>query len=112
MVFECFFSIMKEYFTTNFGWYLCKLNSLTDLDGKTNINNLYACGECACTGLHGANRLASNSLLEALVFAHNCAEDTSKNIEQINMPNYIPDWDDRGVVKTKEQILITKKLVV
>ncbi len=85
--------------------YLCG-GIQTDLDGKTNINNLYACGECACTGLHGANRLASNSLLEALVFAHNCAEDTSKNIEQINMPNYIPDWDDRGVVKTKEQILI------
>ena len=46
----------------------------TDLDGRTNIPGLYAVGECACTGVHGANRLASNSLLESLVFAHRCAQ--------------------------------------
>lgn len=54
----------------------------TNINGQTNINNLYACGECANTGLNGANRLASNSLLESLVFAHQCAEDAVKNIEK------------------------------
>ena len=85
--------------------YLCG-GIQTNIDGKTNINNLYACGECAYTGLHGANRLASNSLLEALVFAHNCAVDTSKTIDGITFPKNIPDWDSMGIVKTKEQILI------
>jgi L-aspartate oxidase len=46
----------------------------TDLNGKTNVDGLYACGECACTGLHGANRLASNSLLECLVYGRRCAQ--------------------------------------
>ncbi len=85
--------------------YLCG-GIQTDISGKTNINNLYACGECACTGLHGANRLASNSLLEALIFSHNCAEDTFKIIDKLTIPNNIPDWDSKGVVKTQEQILI------
>ncbi|MDB5198144.1 MAG: nadB [Chitinophagaceae bacterium] len=55
----------------------------TDEWGRTSINNLYACGECASTGLHGANRLASNSLLEAMVFAHRCYIDS---IAHLNLP--------------------------
>ena len=54
----------------------------TDINGKTNINNLYVCGECANTGLNGANRLASNSLLESLVFSHQCAIDAIIDIKK------------------------------
>ncbi len=56
---------------------------LTDVDGRTTLDRLYACGEVACTGVHGANRLASNSLLEAVVFAHRASEDTGKVIDGI-----------------------------
>ncbi|HEY0273523.1 MAG TPA: L-aspartate oxidase, partial [Chitinophaga sp.] len=78
--------------------------------GKTSINHLYACGECASTGLHGANRLASNSLLEAMVFAHRCYLEA---VEQINYTEFnedIPDWDARGTMEPKEMILITQSL--
>src|SRR5690606_31236561 len=60
--------------------------------GETSISNLYACGECSRTGLHGANRLASNSLLEAIVFAHRCFLDVEKKLTNIGMPRSIPDW--------------------
>jgi len=80
----------------------------TDMHGRTSIRNLYACGECASTGLHGANRLASNSLLEALVFAHRCFEDASAAIELLSIPDNIPEWDAAGTVEPKEMILITQ----
>lgn len=60
---------------------------LTDENGKTTIDNLYAGGECAFTGLHGSNRLASNSLLEALVFSHRCYLDSIKKIGKIRLQN-------------------------
>ncbi len=60
--------------------YLCG-GILTDLQGRTSIENLYAIGECACTGLHGANRLASNSLLEAMVFAHEASRHCCSHLE-------------------------------
>jgi L-aspartate oxidase len=78
-----------------------------DVHGRTSINNLYACGECACTGLHGANRLASNSLLEAIVFAHRCFADVEYNLAAINFPQNIPDWNAEGTTVPREQILIT-----
>jgi L-aspartate oxidase len=80
----------------------------TDEHGRTSVNNLYACGECASTGLHGANRLASNSLLEALVFAHRCAEDAAVKVEGVNLRNDIPDWNASGTTEPKEMILITQ----
>ncbi len=81
-----------------------------DEHGKSSIVNLYACGECASTGLHGANRLASNSLLEALVFAHRCAADVAKNIDEISFNDDVPDWNASGTNEPKEMILITQSL--
>jgi L-aspartate oxidase len=80
----------------------------TDEWGKTSIVNLYACGECASTGLHGANRLASNSLLEAMVFGHRCFLDALNKIDTISFKEYIPDWDAKGTTDPKEMILITQ----
>ena len=88
----------------------------TDEWGRSSIRNLYACGECASTGLHGANRLASNSLLEAMVFAHRCYLDSA---EQLNAPvsllpaegkGEVPDWNAEGTTEPREMILITQSL--
>jgi L-aspartate oxidase len=78
--------------------------------GRTSINNLYACGECSSTGLHGANRLASNSLLEAMVFAHRCYLDGVKKIASTSLKNDVPDWNTAGTTAPKEMILITQSL--
>ena len=72
--------------------YMCG-GIITDSSGQTTIRNLYALGECACTGLHGANRLASNSLLEAMVFAHAAAEDCTRQIGSWRNRN-LPDVPD------------------
>jgi L-aspartate oxidase len=80
----------------------------TDEWGRTSIRNLYACGECASTGLHGANRLASNSLLEALVFSHRCYLDSVAVVSTIAEPKAIPDWNAEGTTKPGEMILITQ----
>jgi len=90
----------------------------TDEWGKTSIKNLYACGECSSTGLHGANRLASNSLLEAMVFAHRCYLDVIERTSETSkassfregMEVVIPDWDAKGTSEPKEMILITQSL--
>ena len=82
----------------------------TDEWGRSSVRNLYACGECASTGLHGANRLASNSLLEAMVFAHRCYVDAAEKIISISFNNNIPDWNARGTTEPKEMILITQSL--
>ena len=76
----------------------------TDLDGKTNIQNLYAIGETSCTGLHGANRMASNSLLECVVFAKSSAEDIKSNFDSEEIK--LVDWDDSKVITAGENIVI------
>jgi L-aspartate oxidase len=85
----------------------------TDEWGRTSIRNLYAAGECASTELHGANRLASNSLLEAMVFAHRCFVDAihKLKIKQTNQnKEEIPRWNAEGTTHPKEMILITQSL--
>lgn len=79
-----------------------------DENGLTSINRLYASGEVACTGLHGANRLASNSLLEAAVFSHRAAQHTLANFKSISFAKDIPDWNAEGTVLNEEMILITQ----
>lgn len=78
--------------------------------GQSSILNLYACGECSSTGLHGANRLASNSLLEALVFAHRCAEHMAAHINEVSFNDAVPDWNTSGTNDPQEMILITQSL--
>ena len=78
-------------------------------NGKTTINNLFACGECSRTGLHGANRLASNSLLEALVYAHNIFK-YHVGQEHGLLDIDIPDWNDEGTSIPEEHILIQHNL--
>ena len=74
---------------------------------KTSIKKLYACGEVTRTGLHGGNRLASNSLLEGLVYAHNAFKTISKKYKNSKFPKKVPLWNDSGVIKNMEKILIT-----
>lgn len=80
----------------------------TDLYGQSSIQNLYAAGECASTGLHGANRLASNSLLEAMVFAHRSYIHSTGKIDQMKFVDNIPDWNAEGTKAPLEMILITQ----
>ena len=82
----------------------------TDAFARTSIQNLYACGECASSGLHGANRLASNSLLEAMVFGHRAFVDSSEKIDSVELRTDIPDWDAEGTRKPSEMILITQSI--
>lgn len=81
---------------------------VVDENAKTTINNLYSSGECARTGLHGANRLASNSLLEAIVFSHRAAIDCISNFSNINFKKEVPDWNAEGMVFNEEMVLITQ----
>ena len=82
----------------------------TDQWGRSSILNLYASGECAHTGLHGANRLASNSLLESLVFSHRAALHSLQAVDNIKFCEDIPDWNAEGMVLTEEMILITQTI--
>jgi L-aspartate oxidase len=81
----------------------------TDLNGKTDVQRLYAVGETACTGLHGANRLASNSLLEALVYAHNACLDAIRELPAVknNMTVTLAPWDEAGTTDSDEAIVVS-----
>jgi L-aspartate oxidase len=79
-----------------------------DKNGRTNIRNLYASGEVANSGLHGANRLASNSLLESAVFSHRSALDAISVFKDIEIQTNVPEWNTEGMVLNEEMILITQ----
>ena len=81
---------------------------VVDLNGESSIRHLYAAGECSRTGLHGGNRLASNSLLEAIVYAHNAAMDAIAKIKDISICHEVPEWDDEGLILNEEMVLITQ----
>jgi L-aspartate oxidase len=85
--------------------YLCG-GIQTDLHGKSNIKGLYACGECAHTGVHGANRLASNSLLEAVVYSRRAAEHAMRYKVDPIPTRYVKRWDRRGTQEHREEVVI------
>ncbi|MCC7246709.1 MAG: L-aspartate oxidase [Saprospiraceae bacterium] len=87
--------------------YMCGGIKVDD-HGRSSIHRLYAAGECSSTGLHGANRLASNSLLEALVFADRIAHDIDEKLEGWSFQDGIPDWNAEGTTDPKEMVLITQ----
>ncbi|MCP3926040.1 MAG: L-aspartate oxidase [Desulfobacterales bacterium] len=79
----------------------------TDINGKTDIKRLFVIGEAACTGLHGANRLASNSLLEALVYADVASDKALEDIKEIKYVKELPVWDEAGSVDSDEAIMVS-----
>ncbi len=87
--------------------YLCG-GIMVDMNARTTIKYLYAAGECSCTGLHGANRLASNSLLEAIVYADKAAKHALSIIDTIKINDRIPLWNDEGTSLNEEMVLITQ----
>ena len=110
----------KDYIPVAPAEHYCMGGIRTDVHGRTNVDGLYACGEVACTGIHGANRLASNSLLEGLVFGHKIAVDINEkeqiasHYEATLLPgeyNISNENDDMlHSIKKKIQITMTKKV--
>lgn len=102
--------ITKEYIpVAPAAHYLCG-GITVDLDGQSSIRRLYAIGECSCTGLHGGNRLASNSLLEAVVYADAAAKHALSVIDRYDFNEDIPEWNDEGTISTEERVLITQSM--
>ncbi len=89
--------------------YLCG-GIKVDLNACSSIQRLYAVGECSCTGLHGGNRLASNSLIEAVVYADAAAKHSMANIESYTYREDIPEWNDEGTQHPEEMVLITQSV--
>lgn len=102
--------ITKEYIpVAPAAHYLCG-GIKVDLDGQSSIRRLYAIGECSCTGLHGGNRLASNSLIEAVVYADAAAKHALSVLERYDFNEDIPEWNDEGTISTEERVLITQSM--
>ncbi|MBL4652498.1 MAG: L-aspartate oxidase [Flavobacteriales bacterium] len=78
-----------------------------DKNGQTSITNLFSSGECSRTGLHGANRLASNSLLEALVYSNRSQRAVKEILPTIKLSENVPDWDEEGTITPKERVIIS-----
>lgn len=87
--------------------YLCG-GIKVDYNACSSIRRLYAVGECSCTGLHGGNRLASNSLIEAVVYAKAAAEHSLQHIDEYTFNTAVPEWNDTGTMTNEEKVLIAQ----
>ncbi len=102
--------ITKEYIpVTPSAHYLCG-GIQVDLNACSSIRRLYAVGECSCTGLHGGNRLASNSLIEAVVYADAAARHTLEHIDEYAFNDTVPEWNDEGTMTNEEKVLIAQDI--
>ena len=102
--------ITKEYIPVRpAAHYMCG-GILVDTDGCSSIKRLYALGECSCTGLHGGNRLASNSLIEAVVYAETAANHSMAHIGEYEFNHSVPEWNDEGTMTNEEKVLITQSV--
>lgn len=102
--------ITKEYIPVRpAAHYMCG-GIKVDLNGRSSIDGLYAIGECACTGLHGGNRLASNSLIEAVVYADAAAQHSLRHVDDYDFNERVPEWNDEGTMTNEEQVLITQSV--
>ena len=81
-----------------------------DLNAQSSIHRLYAIGECSCTGLHGGNRLASNSLSEAVVYAEAAAKHSLEHVDEYEFNNKVPEWNDEGTLSNEEKVLIAQDI--
>lgn len=100
--------ITKDYIPVVPAAHYCCGGVQVDTNGETSISRLYALGETSSTGLHGANRLASNSLIEAIVYANQAAIHSKERIDNIGYQENIPEWDLKGTSNPEEMILITQ----
>lgn len=104
------FDITKDYIpVAPAAHYLCG-GIKVDLNGESSIRHLYAIGECSCTGLHGGNRLASNSLIEAIVYAESAARHAREAIRHVSLRTDVPEWNDEGTRHNEEMVLITQSI--
>lgn len=106
-LFELGIDITQEAIPVVPAAHYCCGGVVSDLKGRTTLPRLYAIGECACTGLHGANRLASNSLLEALVLGDSAATDASEQLPQINLASELQNWDYLETSDSREEVLVS-----
>jgi L-aspartate oxidase len=103
-------NVNKDFIPVSPASHYCCGGIKTNEHGHSSIHRLYSAGEAASTGLHGANRLASNSLLEAMVFGHRCYLDTIATIDNYSIAHDIPEWNAQGTQDPKEMILITQSI--
>ena len=100
--------ITKEYIpVAPCAHYLCG-GIKVDLNACSSIRRLYAIGECSCTGLHGGNRLASNSLIEAVVYAEAAAKHSLEHVGEYEFNTAVPEWNDEGTLSNEEKVLIAQ----
>lgn len=100
--------ITKEYIpVVPCAHYMCG-GIKVDLNAESTIKRLYAIGECSCTGLHGGNRLASNSLIEAVVYADAAAKHILEVVDNYDFNENVPEWNDEGTLSNEEKVLIAQ----